>query len=209
MTFAFWSVKNFCTLKVKRNFQEWKYRQLPFQGIFCFDSVITVSPATQCFLQQFFWPNFSRPTCSCCRPPFSEGKHFLWFQTLTCHRRSAASACCWRSSWAGLPDWLFWSQKPETWLFWEAVGSKIFIWLFGHFWLFCHFFIPQIFLGEELRGVRVACPCHHEVSSGPPYGCVMSTQIYLKRDRQDVQVERAICLMQCPLNLFLVCTALS
>ena len=48
MMFAFWPVKNFCTLKPKRNFQEWKYRQLPFQRIFCFDFVITVSPATRC-----------------------------------------------------------------------------------------------------------------------------------------------------------------
>ena len=41
-----WSVKKICTQKAKRNFQEWKYSKLPFQGIFCFDSVITVSPAT-------------------------------------------------------------------------------------------------------------------------------------------------------------------
>jgi len=48
--------------------------------------------------------------------------------------------------------------------------------LFGYlatFWLFCNIFIPQIFLGEELRVVRVACPCHHKARSGPPYGWVM------------------------------------
>ena len=36
----------------------------------------------------------------------------------------------------------------------------------------------------------------------------VSTQIYLKREREAVQVERATCLMQCPLNLFLLYTAL-
>jgi len=48
--------------------------------------------------------------------------------------------------------------------------------LFGYlatFWLFCNFFVPQIFLGEELRVVRVACPRHHKTRSGPPYSCVM------------------------------------
>jgi len=35
----------------------------------------------------------------------------------------------------------------------------------------------------------------------------MSTQLYLQRDREDVQVERAICPMQCPVNLFLLCIA--
>jgi len=28
-------------------------------------------------------------------------------------------------------------------------------------------------LGEELRVVRAACPCHHTTRSGPPYSCVM------------------------------------
>jgi len=47
--------------------------------------------------------------------------------------------------------------------------------LFGYLatWHFCNIFIPQIFLGEELRVVRAACPCHHKARSGPPYGCVM------------------------------------
>ena len=76
--------KNFSTLKAKRNFQEWKYRQLPFQEIFCFDSVITVSPTTRCSLQWFLSPNFPHPTRSSCRSPLSEGKHFLWFRTLPC-----------------------------------------------------------------------------------------------------------------------------
>jgi len=65
---------------------------LSFQGIFCFDSVKTVSPVTQVFLQRFFSPIFSRPTCSCCRSPFSERKHFLWFRTLAC-RRLQRGAC--------------------------------------------------------------------------------------------------------------------
>ena len=34
---------------------------------------------------------------------------------------------------SGLPDWLFWSYKPEICLFSEAVGSKNFICLFGYF----------------------------------------------------------------------------
>jgi len=38
--------------------------------------------------------------------------------------------------------------------------------------------------------------------------CLVSTHIYLKRDREDVQVERATCHKQCPLNLFLLHTAL-
>jgi len=48
--------------------------------------------------------------------------------------------------------------------------------LFGYlaaFGLFCNFFIPQIFLGEELRVVRLTCPCHYKARSGPPYGYVM------------------------------------
>jgi len=46
--------------------------------------------------------------------------------------------------------------------------------LFGYlviFGLLCNFFVPQIFLGEELRVVRVACPRHHKMISGPPYSC--------------------------------------
>ena len=72
-----------------------------------------------------------------------------------------------------LPDWLFSSQKPEIWLFWEAVGSKIFIWLFGYFLALLQHFVPQIFLWEELRVVRVACPRNHKTRSGPTYSCVM------------------------------------
>ena len=48
--------------------------------------------------------------------------------------------------------------------------------LFGYlatFWLFCNFFVPQIFHGEELRVVRVACSRHHKMRSGTPYSCVM------------------------------------
>jgi len=41
------------------------------------------------------------------------------------------------------------------------------------FWLFCNSFVPQIFLGGELRVVRVACPRQHKTGSGPPYSCVM------------------------------------
>jgi len=84
--FAFWSVKKICTLKANRNFQECNNRQLPFQGVFCFDSVITVSPAMQCCLQWFLSPNFSRPTSSLYRSSFSEGKRFLWFRTLAYRR---------------------------------------------------------------------------------------------------------------------------
>jgi len=32
-----------------------------------------------------------------------------------------------------LPDWLFWSQNAEIWLLWDALGSKLFVWLFGYF----------------------------------------------------------------------------
>jgi len=35
----------------------------------------------------------------------------------------------------------------------------------------------------------------------------MSTQIYLKRDGEDMQVKRATCFMLCPLNVFLLYTA--
>ena len=74
---------------------------------------------------------------------------------------------------SGLPDWLFRSQKPEIWLFWEAVGSKNFIWLFGYFLALLQHFVPQIFLGEELRVLRAACPRYHKTRSGPPHCCVM------------------------------------
>jgi len=71
--FAFWSVRKICRLKAKRNFQEWKYEQLPFQGIFCFDSVITVSPATRCCFTWFFSPNIFRLLAR----PFLKGNTFF------------------------------------------------------------------------------------------------------------------------------------
>ena len=43
--------------------------------------------------------------------------------------------------------------------------------LFGYldtFWLFCNYFVPQIFLGEELRVTHLACSCHYKTRSGPP-----------------------------------------
>jgi len=33
------------------------------------------------------------------------------------------------------------------------------------FWLFCNFFVAQIFL-EELQVACAACPCHHKTRSG-------------------------------------------
>jgi len=35
----------------------------------------------------------------------------------------------------------------------------------------------------------------------------MRTQVYLKRDKEEVEVERDTCPMLCPVNLFLLCTA--
>jgi len=52
--------------------------------------------------------------------------------------------------------------------------------LFGYlaaFWLFCNFFVPQIFLGKELRVVRVAYPHHHKTRSETQYSCVMLQQV--------------------------------
>jgi len=72
-----------------------------------------------------------------------------------------------------LPDWLFWSQKPEIGSFEKQLATKFLFGYLATFLLFCNFFIPQMFLGEELREVRVACPCHHKARSGPPHGCVM------------------------------------
>ena len=54
----------------------------------------------------------------------------------------------------------------STWL-------QNFMWLFGYFLALLQHFLPQIFLGEELRVVRVACLRHHKTRSGPPYTCVM------------------------------------
>jgi len=34
--------------------------------------------------------------------------------------------------------------------------------LFGYLWLFCNFFVPQIFFGKELRVAHVACSGHHK-----------------------------------------------
>ena len=39
------------------------------------------------------------------------------------------------------------------------------------------------------------------------WSSLMSTQVYLKRDKEDVQVECTTCPMQCPVGLFLLCTA--
>ena len=33
----------------------------------------------------------------------------------------------------GLPDWLFWRQITQIWLFFTSPGAKIFVWLFGTF----------------------------------------------------------------------------
>jgi len=52
---------------------------------------------------------------------------------------------------AGLPDWLFWRQKREIWLFLEAAGSKIFIWLFGYFLA-----LLQLFRSTNFSWRRVA-----------------------------------------------------
>ena len=98
----------------------------------------------------------------------------------------------------------FGAKNQKRGSFEKQLTPKIVFGYLATFWLFCNFFIPQIFLGEELRVVRVAYPCYHKRRTGPH----LSTQIYLKRDKEDVQVERATCLMQYPLNLFLLCTAL-
>jgi len=52
--------------------------------------------------------------------------------------------------------------------------------------------VPQLFGGRLLQTIPL----------GPPL--LMGTQVYLKKDRKDVQVERAACLMQCPVNLLLL-----
>jgi len=44
--------------------------------------------------------------------------------------------------------------------------------LFGYFLALLQHFIPQIFLGEELRVVRAACPRHHKARCGPTYSNV-------------------------------------
>ena len=91
--FAFWSLKCCCTLKAKRNFQEWKYRQLTFQRIFCFYSVVTVWPTAQFFAMIFFSKFLSpKPFVLSCRSGFSEGKHFLSFGVRTDIVKSATSA---------------------------------------------------------------------------------------------------------------------
>jgi len=40
--------------------------------------------------------------------------------------------------------------------------------LFGYFLALLQHFVSQIFLGEELRVVHVACHRHHKTRSGPP-----------------------------------------
>jgi len=40
----------------------------------------------------------------------------------------------------GLPDWLFWRQISQIWLFLEVVGVKKIVWLFGFFLQYLAFF---------------------------------------------------------------------
>jgi len=68
----------------------------------------------------------------------------------------------------------FGAKKQKFCSFEKQLAPKFLFGYLATFWLFCNFFIPQIFLGEELTVVRVACPCHHKTRSGPPpYSCVM------------------------------------
>ena len=73
------------------------------------------------------WP----PCIKSCviRPLRNRPNKPLYDETSACRflRGKQMTAC------AGLPYWLFWSHKPEIWLFWEALCSKIFVWLFGYF----------------------------------------------------------------------------
>ena len=67
----------------------------------------------------------------------------------------------------------FGAKKQNFGSFEKQLAPKFLFGYLATFWLFCNVFVPQNFLGEELRVVRVACPRHHKTRSGPPYNCVM------------------------------------
>jgi len=77
------------------------------------------------------------------RPNFKESAKRRSLRYCECTRKADREPVPLQQVWPGLPDWLFWSHTPEIWLFSEAVGSKIFI------WLFCNFFVKQIFMEKS------------------------------------------------------------
>ena len=72
---------------------------------------------------------------------------------------------------SGLPDWLFWSQKPDIWLFWEAFGSKIFIWLFCYFLALLQLFRFTNFSWRRVASSSVASLRRSKTRSGPLHNC--------------------------------------
>ena len=94
----------------------------------------------------------------------------------------------------------------------KQLAPKILFGYLATFWLFYNFFVPQLFL-EELRVGSIACPRHHDhkTRSGLPHSCAMRYRTEhpgigeLRKDREDVQVERTTCPMQCPVDLFSCC----
>jgi len=82
----------------------------------------------------------------------------------------------------GLPDWLFWSQKAEIWLFWEALDSKIFIWLFGYFLALLQLFRSRNFSGRKVGSgtCSLSPPQWNEKQATTQLrNALMSTQVYL------------------------------
>ena len=110
---------------------------------------------------------------------------------------------------AGLADWLFWSQKPDIWLFREALGSKIFIWLLGYFVALLQLFHSTNFCWKRVASGTCSLfssPQNKKQATRQLRNALMNTQVYLKRDREGVQVDLTTCPVQCSLNLFLLYT---
>jgi len=50
------------------------------------------------------------------------------------------------------------AKKQKFGSFEKQLAPKFLFGYLATFWYFCNFFIPQIFLGDELRVVGVSCP---------------------------------------------------
>jgi len=61
----------------------------------------------------------------------------------------------------------FGAKKQKFGSFERRLAPKFLFGYLATFWLFRNFFVPQIFLGEELRVARAACLRHSKTRSRP------------------------------------------
>jgi len=65
----------------------------------------------------------------------------------------------------------FGAKKQKFGSFEKRLTPKFLFGYLATFWLFCNFFVPEIFLGEKLGVAHVACLRHNETRSRPLHSC--------------------------------------